>query len=210
MELDLMELHSTKSHHHKHHKNNLSNLHGLPKKPSMKMPAKAPTMPSAPKAPKMPAAPKAAPAMPKPAAAAAPAPASSAAKPQGKKVEEDIVLGGSPYGFPYGSYDPWAAPFSPEVELTPYPSDGLGWAAAWDALNIPEAGAVAAEVPETYFPYGAGFEVPAYADLNAWDTLNADIALDSAYPFSDVYGYGAWGSPVAEPYLDMPDYTWIQ
>ena len=142
-------------------------------------------------------------------AAAPPNKPAAAPKAQGKHVEEDIVFGGSPYGYGAygmapGSYDPWAAPFQPEVELTRYPSDGLGWAAAWDALNIPAAGAPAAVAPEFFG------EVPAVGyGYGAVDTLAYDVALDSAYPYSDVYGYGAWGAPVAEPYLDLPDYTWI-
>ena len=56
-----------------------------------------------------------------------------------------------------------------------------------------------------YAPYG----VAGYDGYYPYDTLGYDVGVNAAYPYSDVYGYGAWGSPVAQPYLDLPDYTWI-
>ena len=66
--------------------------------------------------------------------------------------------------------------------------------------------------------YGYGdlnmpFAEPMFAEsygFGEWDTLGYDGALDTAYPFSESYGYGEWGAPVAEPYLNLPDYTWMR
>lgn len=42
----------------------------------------------------------------------------------------------------------------------------------------------------------------------AWDTMGYNVAVDPLYPQADVYGYGAWSSPIAEPFLDVPNVTW--
>ena len=57
------------------------------------------------------------------------------------------------------------------------------------------------------------FSKPMFAEsygFGEWDTLGYDAALDTAYPFSESYGYGEWGTPVSEPYLNLPDYTWMR
>ena len=189
---DLMDLHS----HHHHHKAGLNSLedgkkHKVAPKPGQKKPMPA----------KKPAA--------KPKHAAVP---KKKKAPAGKRVEEDIIIGGSPYGYP-GAYGAYAAPYG----AAGYPVDGVGWAAGWDELNVQAAYApygaytgvefggypYAEEVVSPYGAYGAPV-----ADPYAWNTLGYDVAVDAAYPYSDAYGYGAWGAPMAEPYLDLPDYTW--
>ena len=72
---------------------------------------------------------------------------------------------------------------------------GAEWAGAWDALNGPWAG-----------PYGA---VEGWNGLGAWNgAWNGAYGAEFGFPAAG-YGFGAWGAPLAEPYLDVPNYTWL-
>ena len=68
------------------------------------------------------------------------------------------------------------------VTVAEYPTYGAGWAGAWDTLNAPV--------------------VAPNAGLYAEPIVAAPIT-------ANVEGWGAWGAPVAEPYLDVPNYTWL-
>ena len=137
-------------------------------------------------------------------------PAQPAAKPAPKQdgglhIEEDIVLGGYPYGYGVagawpGAYDPWAAPLVADVEFEPYGYDvfdnGLGWANAWDELNVPGFSPMldaSGTFVDPAWDYGYGdlnmpFAEPMFADMYGYGemgTLGYDVAVDTAYPFSE-------------------------
>ena len=103
-----------------------------------------------------------------------------------------------------------------QTELTPYPEFGMGWAAAWDALNIPgAANPVSAPLPSIV---RAPIEVPVagYTDIavesSAYGYPYAEFAdfaapygaydygLETALPvaadFAAPYGYPAFEAPV--------------
>jgi hypothetical protein len=112
------------------------------------------------------------------------------------------------YGaFPYAREEPFAAgAFMGGYDAFDYGFGGFG------AFEAPLAFPAVPEVPElpimydTYAPFAA--EQAALADAYAWDTMGYEVAVDPRYPEADVYGYGAWSSPMVEPFLDIPDITW--
>ena len=116
------------------------------------------------------------------------------------------------YGAEYPGYGAWtgaygAAPFDAygyglggefgAWGAAPY---GASWAGAWDSLNWNGAAPFAGY-------YGAFDGLNAWNGLGAWNGAGA-WAGEWGYPGAG-FGYGAWGTPLAEPYLDVPNYTWL-
>ena len=147
----------------------------------------------------------------------------------GKKVEEDLIIE-SPwagaYGYPaygaYGAYGGYGAyPYAGVADYAAY-----GVAAPYANIAAPAYG-FASPVATAAAPVGTtlaldGVTVAEYPNYGvgwagAWDTLNAPVVAPTAgmidpvvaAPVAVAEGWGAWGAPIAEPYLDVPNYTWL-
>ena len=109
-------------------------------------------------------------------------------------------------GFPADDYAP--------VAEVPYGVAGYPVGEFVDyAVAAPYAGVAEIPVATEWNGLGFGTEYGYYGDVARaaeWDTLGYDVAIDPTYPYSDVYGYGAWSSPIEEPYLEIPNIEWVQ
>ena len=127
-----------------------------------------------------------------------------AQKKGGKKVEEDIIIQ-TPYGYGAG-YPVAAAPYY----TAGYPAyANYGYAA--EAVASPVLAAATAPVGVSVEGWQAACPGWQYGnECGNWG-LTAPVVEEAvvAAPVNAVAaGYGAWGAPIAQPYLDVPNYTW--
>ena len=147
-----------------------------------------------------------------------------------KKAEKDLIIESpwaSAYGYPsYGAYDTYSG-------YGAYPYSGIANFASYGAPSLtnvagPAFGYANPIVNTAAAPVGANLSVDGVTLAEypidgtgwagAWDTLNAPVVAPTtgiydpvlASPYAPtVESWGAFGAPVAETYLDVPNYTWL-